>query len=195
MTVENVAFVVVQHLAPHQPSMLTELLGRASALPVVTAEDGARVLPSRVYVTPPDADLSIRNGILHLAPPARSDDRVHLPIDSFFASLAEDRGAHAMGVVLSGTGTDGTHGLEEIKASGGITFVQVFESWDVASVNGGRGDLRGHRGPDRRGDRDLSLAGPPEAAAAAREAAAAAGHGAAVADTSAAWAAPRPDGP
>ncbi len=124
LTVENVAFVVVQHLAPHQPSMLTELLGRASALPVVTVDDGASVLPGRVYVIPPDADLSIRSGNLHLAPPIKSDDRVHLPIDSFFASLAEDRGPSAIGVVLSGTGTDGTHGLAAIKAAGGITFVQ-----------------------------------------------------------------------
>jgi two-component system CheB/CheR fusion protein len=68
--------------------------------------------------------LSIRNGSLHLAPPIKSDDRVHLPIGSFFASLAEDRGPSAIGVVLSGTGTDGTHGLAAIKAAGGITFVQ-----------------------------------------------------------------------
>ena len=115
-------------MAPTQKSMLTELLGRASKLQVVTAEDGAVVKPHFVYVSPPNATLSMLNGSLHVVAPAAGTDRVHLPIDSFFTSLARDRGAQAIGVVMSGTGTDGTIGLAAIKGCGGITFVQDPET-------------------------------------------------------------------
>lgn len=126
--IDGAAFVVVQHMAPTQKSMLTQLLGRASKLQVVTAEDGALVKPNFVYVTPPNAELSMVDGSLHVNVPSAGGDRIHLPIDSFFGSLARDRGAHAIGVVMSGTGTDGTLGLIAIKAAGGITFVQDPET-------------------------------------------------------------------
>jgi two-component system CheB/CheR fusion protein len=122
-TVDGAAFVVVQHLAPNQDSMLTELLGRASPLAVETVTEGVTIEPNHVYVTPPNALLSVDNGVLHvLAPPLGA--RPEMPIDEFFRSLAESRGINAMGVVMSGTGTDGTVGLAAIKAAGGITFVQ-----------------------------------------------------------------------
>ncbi len=146
VTIDGAAFVVVQHLAPTQKSMLTELLGRASKLEVVTAEDRAQVKPNFVYVTPPNAEISILNGSLHVVSPLVGTGRIPLPIDSFFGSLAQDRGAHAMGVVLSGTGTDGTFGLQAIKAAGGITFVQdpetaKFDGMPRSALDSGAADF------------------------------------------------------
>ena len=122
-TVDGAAFVVVQHLAPNQSSMLTELLGRASILAVETVVDGVVIKPNHVYVTPPNAVLSLEGATIRLVAPSLGA-RPEMPIDAFFRSLAENRGIKAMGVVMSGTGTDGTFGLAAIKAGGGITFVQ-----------------------------------------------------------------------
>lgn len=122
-TVDGAAFVVVQHLAPNQSSMLTELLGRASILAVETVEDGVVIQPNHVYVSPPNAVLALEGARIRLAAPSLGA-RPEMPIDAFFRSLAENRGIKAMGVVMSGTGTDGTFGLAAIKAAGGITFVQ-----------------------------------------------------------------------
>jgi two-component system, chemotaxis family, CheB/CheR fusion protein len=117
------AFVVVQHLAPQHESLLAQLLSRTTKLDVVTAADGMAVEPNHVYVIPPNADIAIMQGVLHLiSPPGGYGPR--LPIDFFFRSLADDQGSSAVGIILSGTGTDGTFGLKAIKASGGITFVQ-----------------------------------------------------------------------
>lgn len=122
-TVDGAAFVVVQHLAPNQTSMLTELLERASILAVETVVDGVVIKPNHVYVTPPNAVLALEGETIRLLTPSVGA-RPEMPIDAFFRSLAENRGIKAMGVVMSGTGTDGTFGLAAIKASGGITFVQ-----------------------------------------------------------------------
>ena len=122
-TVEGASFVVVQHLAPNQTSMLTELLGRASTLAVETVEDGVVIQPNHVYVTPPNAVLALEGETIRLVAPSVGA-RPEMPIDAFFRSLADNRGSKAMGVVMSGTGTDGTFGLAAIKAAGGITFVQ-----------------------------------------------------------------------
>ena len=123
----GLAFVVVQHLRPHHQSMLPELLSRATTIPVLEAKEGMRVEPDHVYVTPPNAEITIRNGVLSLR--ARHDTPpFHLPIDGFFTSLAEDRKDKALGVVLSGTASDGTLGLKAIKAQGGITFAQEEQS-------------------------------------------------------------------
>ena len=120
---ESAALVIVQHLARTHESFLPALLGRTSNVQVVSAEDGMRVEPNHIYVIPPNADLAILQGVLHLfEPPAGPGAR--LPIDYFFRSLAADRGTRAIGVVLSGTGSDGTFGLKAIKEAGGLTFVQ-----------------------------------------------------------------------
>jgi two-component system, chemotaxis family, CheB/CheR fusion protein len=124
---EDVAFVVIQHLDPHHESLLTELLARACHRTVTTAAGGMMVEPGQVYVVPPNADLALLNGALQLLSP-RGAHGVDLPIDFFFRSLADDRSVCAIGVVLSGTGTDGTLGLRAIKAGGGITFVQSPET-------------------------------------------------------------------
>jgi two-component system CheB/CheR fusion protein len=118
----NAALVVVQHLSPHYSSALTELLARNSKIGIVTATDGTVLEANRIYVIPPKADLSVFHGTLYLTTPVVVGP--HFPIDHFFRSLADDQGAYAIGVVLSGTGTDGTFGLTAIKAAGGITFVQ-----------------------------------------------------------------------
>lgn len=122
-TIDGAAFVVVQHLAPNQSSMLTELLGRASILAVETVQDRVVIKPNHVYVTPPNAVLALEGQAIRLLTPSLGA-RPEMPIDAFFRSLADNRGIKAMGVVLSGTGTDGTVGLAAIKAAGGITFAQ-----------------------------------------------------------------------
>lgn len=119
----RMAFVVVQHLLPTQASALPDLLWKATHVEVISAEDGMRVLPNRVYVVPPNAELGIHQGVLRLAGPA-PDERPRLPIDFFLRSLAEDAGKRAIGVLLSGAGSDGTFGLRAIKEAGGLTFVQ-----------------------------------------------------------------------
>src|SRR6476646_7451001 len=118
----NAALVVVQHLSPHYASALTQLLARNSKIGIVTATDGTVLEANRIYVIPPNADLSVFHGTLYLTTPVAVGP--HFPIDHFFRSLADDQGAYAIGVILSGTGTDGTFGLTAIKAAGGITFVQ-----------------------------------------------------------------------
>jgi two-component system, chemotaxis family, CheB/CheR fusion protein len=119
----GMGFVLVQHLSPTRPSLLAEILSRTTAMPVEEVRDEPRVEPNHVYVIPPDRDMIVAAGKLHLLP--RHDARgQHLPIDYFLRSLAADQKHQAIGVILSGTATDGTLGLEEIKAEGGITFAQ-----------------------------------------------------------------------
>ncbi|HEX5413159.1 MAG TPA: chemotaxis protein CheB [Terriglobia bacterium] len=118
----GMALVLVQHLAPKHASALTELLGRNAKMPVSEVTNHTRVASNHVYVIPPDSDLEARGGELHLVP--RSGTHLHRPIDRFLDSLAADRGPKAIGVILSGTASDGTLGLKAIKASGGTTFAQ-----------------------------------------------------------------------
>src|SRR5262245_50259523 len=120
------AFVVVQHLAPKHESFLPALLSRTSNIKVIAAADGTQVEPNQVYVIPPNSDLAILQGVLHVMSPPRTatPHGPHLPVDYFFRSLAADQGTRSIGIVLSGTGTDGTFGLKAIKEAGGITFAQ-----------------------------------------------------------------------
>ncbi|HEY2397124.1 MAG TPA: CheR family methyltransferase [Rudaea sp.] len=119
----GMAFVIVQHLDPVHESMLPEILGRATSMPVSTAEDHEPVQADRVYVIPPGKNMVIGDGRLQLSP--RTETRgQHRSIDLFFRSLAEQQAHRAIGVILSGSSSDGTLGLEEIKAAGGITFAQ-----------------------------------------------------------------------
>ncbi len=119
----GMGFVFIQHLEPSHPSLLAGALAKATQMPVTQARDGERVEPNHVYVIPPNADLALLHGALTLLP-RRTERRPHLPIDFFLRSLAEERGSHAIGVVLSGTASDGTDGLRSIKAEDGITFAQ-----------------------------------------------------------------------
>ena len=124
LSLDSMAIVIVQHLAPMHESLLPTLLSRWSEVKVSAVEDGMPVEPGRIYVIPPNADLAILQGVLHLMTPIGAPHRPHLPIDYFFRSLAEDQGARSIGIVLSGTGSDGTFGLQAIKEAGGITFAQ-----------------------------------------------------------------------
>jgi two-component system, chemotaxis family, CheB/CheR fusion protein len=123
----GMAFVLVQHLDPSHESRLTDLLSRNSRMPVEEASHDQAVQPNHVYVIPPNTNLALARGMLQLSP-RPTNAGPHLPVDYLFRSLAEDRQARAIGIVLSGTGSDGTLGLCEIKAVGGITFAQMERS-------------------------------------------------------------------
>ena len=118
----GLAFVLIQHLDPTHESHLTELLSKASKMPVSELKGETRAEANHVYVIPPRSNLSISGGVLQTLP--RPESGRNMPIDSFFCALAADRGGNALGVVLSGTASDGTLGLQAIKAAGGITFAQ-----------------------------------------------------------------------
>jgi two-component system CheB/CheR fusion protein len=118
----GLAFVVVTHLSPDRKSMLAEILSRATRMPVVDAQDNQEVEAEHVYVLPPGAILTINDGQLQLRHTAPAHERA--PIDVFFSALAEDQAEHAIGVVLSGGGSDGTLGLKAIKENGGLTVAQ-----------------------------------------------------------------------
>jgi len=130
---DSTAYVVVQHLSPSHVSLLPDLLAPATSLDVVTVEDGMRVEPNRVYVIPSNAKMTMRDGTLHLAH-GGGRDALRQPIDHFLESLALACGRRAVGIVLSGGGTDGTVGLKAIKAEGGITFAQDPETATHASM-------------------------------------------------------------
>ncbi|MGD8569723.1 MAG: chemotaxis protein CheB [Gammaproteobacteria bacterium] len=118
----GMAFVFIQHLHPAYKSALAELLARSTQLPVVDIKDNMALEQDHVYVIPPNTDLEIFHGRLHLT--LRKEHTPHLPIDRFFRSLAAEEGSKAIGVILSGTASDGVLGLKAIKAEGGITFSQ-----------------------------------------------------------------------
>ena len=119
----GLGFVLVQHLDPQHPSVLTQLLARSTEIPVREVTDNLRVKPNHIYVIPPNTRLNIVHGVLKLQP--RMQSRLALrSIDFFFEALAKDQRERAIGVILSGTATDGTLGLEAIKAEGGLTFAQ-----------------------------------------------------------------------
>jgi two-component system CheB/CheR fusion protein len=123
----RLAIIFVQHLAPHHASSLASLLAGHTPLPVIEATEGVRVERDRVYVVPPNAQMELIDGHLHLG--RRPADRSqYTPIDFFFRSLARSLRDHAIGVVLSGTASDGALGLREIKSMEGITFAQDPET-------------------------------------------------------------------
>lgn len=119
----GMAFVLVPHLDPSHASILTEILQRSTTMPVLEAQDQMRVAPNHVYVIPPNRDMAILRAALQLSVPEVPRGQ-RMPIDAFLRSLAEDQGDNAIGVVLSGTGTDGTLGLRAILGAGGFTLAQ-----------------------------------------------------------------------
>ena len=119
----ELAFVLVQHLAPDHNSLLAELVSRSTAMPVLEATHGMRVEPRHVYVIPPNATLTIADGVLQVCKPAPPREH-RWPINTFFTSLAEDQGDCAVCVVLAGTGSDGAQGLRAVKDHGGLALAQ-----------------------------------------------------------------------
>jgi two-component system CheB/CheR fusion protein len=123
----GMAYVLVQHLDPKHESVLQEILARTTKIPVTDVIQGVVVQPDHAYVIPANTNLTIKNGILQLGSRVLTRGR-HMPIDDFFRSLADGAGQQAIGVILSGTASDGTEGCRAIKAAGGITFAQDEES-------------------------------------------------------------------
>ncbi|MFZ1370510.1 MAG: chemotaxis protein CheB, partial [Ferruginibacter sp.] len=121
----GMAYVLVQHLDPRHESMLPELLQKVTNIPVMEIADDVKVQPDHIYIIPSNKMMIANDGKLELTPrPAKNKNERNLPIDLFFTSLAEVHQSHAIGVVLSGTASDGTLGLKAIKDHGGITFAQ-----------------------------------------------------------------------
>ena len=141
----GVAFLVVQHLDPTQKAMLAELLQRITPMPVREAENGKVIEPDCVYVIPPNTDLSLSNNALRLDKPSEPRG-LRMPINILFSSLARAQGDRAVAVVLSGMGTDGTLGLQAIKALGGLMVVQQpdtaqFDSMPKSAIASGCADI------------------------------------------------------
>ncbi len=121
----GMAYVLVQHLDPRHESMLPELLQKVTNIPVLEISDDIKVVPDHIYIIPSNKMLVATDGVLQLSPrPAKNKNELNLPIDLFFSSLAEVHQTQAIGVVLSGTASDGTRGLKAIKDHGGLTFAQ-----------------------------------------------------------------------
>lgn len=123
----GLAYVVVQHLDPTHKAFLAELLQRFTVMPVCQAQDAMHIAPDSVYVIPPNTELSVAGGLLHLQPPP-APRGMRLPINALFSSLARDQSEHAIVVILSGMGSDGTQGVRAVKALGGLTIAQLPES-------------------------------------------------------------------
>ena len=119
----GMAFVLVQHLAPDHNSILTSLIQRYTRMQVLEVEDGMEVHPNCAYIIPPGRDMAFLNGSLQLLEPSAPRGQ-RMPIDFFFRSLAQDQRERAIGIVLSGTGSDGTLGIRAIKGEGGMVMVQ-----------------------------------------------------------------------
>jgi len=141
----GIAFVIVLHLDPNHKGILAELLQRSTSMRVVQIHDRLRVEPNSVYIIPPNADISIQHGVLHLLEPIQQHG-LRLPIDFFFRSLADDRREHSIGVVLSGMGSDGMLGLRAIKEKAGLALAQLpssakFDSMPLSVINSGLSDI------------------------------------------------------
>lgn len=121
------AFVVIQHLSPEHRSVMDELLGRRTSMPVHVATENVVLQRNSIYLIPPRKNLSLSNGALHLLEPER-ESGINLPIDLFFDSLAEDTGNRSVAIILSGTGSDGSRGIRRIKEEGGLVLVQDPQS-------------------------------------------------------------------
>lgn len=137
----GLAFVLIQHLDPSHPSMLVEILQRNTPMPVLEAQDQMTVEPNHLYVIPPNRDMGISGRVLTLVPPVERHG-LRLPIDSFLTALAADRGAQSAGIVLSGTGSDGTAGLRALAQAGGLCLVQeptsaLYDSMPTNALHGG----------------------------------------------------------
>ncbi len=127
----GMAYIVLMHLSPDQPSMLPELLQKSSSIPAAMAEDGVRIVPDRIYVIPPRKEVSIYNNTIQLL--ENKDNISSMPIDYFFRSLAADKKSRTAAVILSGTGSDGSVGLKDIKSNDGLVLAQ---SGDTAKYDG-----------------------------------------------------------
>ncbi|HEY0108143.1 MAG TPA: chemotaxis protein CheB, partial [Fibrella sp.] len=141
-TTTGFAFVYIQHLSASHESHLTNILSRATTMPVVEADNQMPVQPNQVYIIPPNQEMEIQEGRLMLMP---RQELMHMPIDRFFISLSERQKAGAIAILLSGMATDGTLGLKAIKVAGGITMAQDqtarYQTMPKAAISEGVVDL------------------------------------------------------
>ncbi|HTL17602.1 MAG TPA: chemotaxis protein CheB, partial [Patescibacteria group bacterium] len=141
----GLAFVIVQHLDPTHKGIMPELLQRVTDMDVIQVKDRTKVRPDQVYVIPPNKDMSILHGMLHLLEPA-APRGLRLPIDFFLRSLAQDQQERSVGVILSGMGSDGTLGLRAIKEKAGVVLVQdpasaKFDGMPRSAIDAGLADI------------------------------------------------------
>jgi two-component system CheB/CheR fusion protein len=141
----GIAFVIIQHLDPTHKGIMPELLQRTTAAKVLQAKDRMKVEPDHAYVIPPNKDMSMLHGVLHLFEPS-APRGLRLPIDFFFRSLADDRKERSVGIILSGMGSDGTMGLRAIKENAGLALVQEpssakFDSMPRSAIDAGLADV------------------------------------------------------
>ena len=137
----HMAFVLVPHLDPDHASILASILQRVTPLPVVEADDQKYVAPGHVYIIPPNRDMAIFHGALQLAKPEKPRGQ-RMPIDAFLRSLAEDQAEQSVGIIFSGTGTDGTLGLRAIVGAGGVALVQEpstakYDGMPISAIQAG----------------------------------------------------------
>ena len=121
------AFVVIQHLSPQHKSIMASLMDKHTRMTVEQIEDGTKIEPNHVYLNPPGKNVAIFNHSLHLLELVKNS-AINMPVDFFFRSLSEDQGEKAIGVILSGTASDGTMGIKAIKGEGGMVMVQQPET-------------------------------------------------------------------
>ena len=141
----GMAIVIIQHLAPQHESALTQLLSKTTSMPVLEVSNGMVAERNHVYVIPPDKILTIQNNSLMLIPRERASIPPH-PIDEFFSALASERHSAGIGVILSGSGSDGTRGLKAIKEQGGLTFAQdpktaAWPAMSTSAISAGAADF------------------------------------------------------
>ncbi len=141
----DIAFVIIQHLSPNHKSIMAALLEKKTPMVVQEIEDGCELQANHVYLNPPGKNVAIFNRHLHLLEPIKSST-INMPIDFFFRSLSEDQGEKAIGIILSGTATDGTLGIKAIKGEGGMAMVQQpdtakYDGMPKSAVETGRIDF------------------------------------------------------
>ncbi|MCM3784975.1 PAS domain-containing protein [Neobacillus mesonae] len=123
----GMSFVVVQHLSPDYKSLMAEILSKYTTMSISVAEHQMEIVPNHIYLIPPRKTMTIREGKLQLADSVKQS-AINLSVDDFFVSLAAEYGERAVGIILSGTGTDGSKGIVEIKKAGGLVIVQDGQS-------------------------------------------------------------------
>ena len=128
----GIAYVIVQHLAPKQRTLLPSLLAKYTRMPIETISDGMPVQPNTIHITPPNKDVKLYRNRLKLSTASSIGPKPS--IDYFFSTLAEDKKAHAVGIILSGSGSDGAHGIRAIKSNDGITMAQTVDSAKFSSM-------------------------------------------------------------
>ena len=141
----GMAFVVIQHLDPTRHSSMPEIMSRFTRMPVHVATDGMKIEPDNVYLNPPDKNMGVQDGALFLQE-VEQPRGLRLPVDFFLRSLAREKGPDAIGIILSGTGTDGTLGVKAVKADGGTAFAQdpetaTYDGMPRSAINTGLVDV------------------------------------------------------